>query len=208
MDFLNQLSAAKFVPVIRTNSRADAQTAVTWLSEAGVKTFEVTFSVPEADALIRDLAADPDLFVGAGTVLSKEQAQMAIDAGSKFVVSPGFVDEVVQVCLERNIPVLPGAGTATEVWSAHQRGASVVKLFPASQLGGPGALKAFKAVYPNVAMMPTGGVKLSDIEAYLSAGAIAVGLGSEIAPAGDIANGERAKVVEKAAQLVEMFASS
>lgn len=205
MNFLEQLQEAKFVPVIRTASRKDAETAVAWLSEAGVRTFEITFSVPQADELIRDLAADPALFTGAGTVLSREQARLAIDAGSKFVVSPGFVGEVVELCNEERIPALPGGATATEIFSAFRAGATVVKLFPASNLGGAGFLKSVKAVYPDIPLMPTGGIRLEDIGTYLDAGAIAVGLGSDIAAPRDIAAGEKNKVVEKARELVELL---
>ena len=203
MAIIETLSAAKVVPVIRTSSRALAETACEWLYEAGLRMFEITFTVPDAAGLIKALSTRDDIVVGAGTVLTRDDAAAAIDAGSAFVVSPATIGDVIALCHERGVPALPGAGTATEILTAHTLGAAVVKVFPASSVGGPAFLKSVKAVYPQIALMPTGGIAPAEIETYLEAGAVAVGMGSEMAPASALSAGDRQSVVDRARDLLD-----
>ena len=127
-------------------------------------------AAPLAKALVEGglPCADPDMFVGAGTVLTIEQVDRAVAAGAKFIVSPGFDPEIVDYCLEKNIPVFPGVITPSEVAQAVKRGLKVVKFFPAEQFGGVATIKAMAAPYVGLKFMPTGGVNAKNLESYLS----------------------------------------
>jgi 2-dehydro-3-deoxyphosphogluconate aldolase/(4S)-4-hydroxy-2-oxoglutarate aldolase len=152
-------------------------------------------TTPGAFELVAANAARSDAVIGVGTVLSANDADRAIAAGARFLVTPCWVDGVVERSKEAGIAALIGAGTASEIWRAHQAGAAVVKVFPAASLGGPGFLKSVKAVFPNVLMMPTGGVKPDNFRDYMAAGALCVGMGSELAPEAVIVGGKRSEVV-------------
>lgn len=180
------------VPVIRTDSAAEAEQLIEKLSRNGTKVFEITMSVPDAVGLIEKLTAHygAECLIGAGTVLDAETARQCILAGAKFVVSPVVEKAVITVCQAENIAVMCGALTPTEILAAHRLGADVVKVFPSNSMGGAGYLKSLKAVFPQIEMMPTGGITLETAEDYRRAGAIAVGIGSF---GWDKGNGERLK---------------
>ncbi|MEM7524562.1 MAG: 2-dehydro-3-deoxyphosphogluconate aldolase, partial [Pseudomonadota bacterium] len=129
---------------------------------------------------IRDLAADPALLIGVGTALSAADGEAAIEAGAEFVVSPAFIPGLGVVCAEAGVPLALGAATPSEALRAHEDGAAFVKVFPAKQLGGPGFVKALRSVFPQVSIMPTGGIGPGDIAAYFDAGAVAVGMGGDL----------------------------
>lgn len=192
------------IPVIRFDDAADARTAVDWLREGGLEIFEITATVPGYAALIADLARRPDLRIGAGTILDGEAAKAVIDAGARFLVSPCFVADVIETGLRAGLPVFPGAATPTEVLHAHRAGAAAVKIFPAKQLGGTGYIAALRSVFPEIALMPTGGIGLDDAPDYFRAGAIAVGMGGQLVTAADIRAGRRAEVVARAARLAAL----
>jgi len=177
-DAAARLAEAKVVPVIRTATEAGARTVVTVLRDAGFTLFEIALTTPNAMALIADLAANPRLTVGAGTILDAEQGRTAVAAGASFAVSPAIVPDLVEACA--GAPVALGAATPTEALRAHEAGAAFVKLFPAAQLGGPGFVKALKSVYPHMAFMPTGGIGPGDVRAYLDAGAACLGMGGNL----------------------------
>ena len=193
----------KAVPVIRTGNDETARRVVEWLREGGMSIFEITATVPGYAQLIKELANESSLLVGAGTILDDAAAKAAVDAGAQFIVSPCTVPDVIEAGRKAAVPVVAGAATPSEALEAHRHGAAAVKLFPARQLGGPGFVKALRSVFPNIAFIPTGGIEIDEISSYLAAGAHAVGLGSQIASETEIAAGERDKIVMRAAGLAQ-----
>jgi 2-dehydro-3-deoxyphosphogluconate aldolase/(4S)-4-hydroxy-2-oxoglutarate aldolase len=189
-----RLRTARVVPVVRTRSAAHAAIAVGWLREAGMRIFEITMTIPDAPALIRDLASDPDLLVGAGTVPDTATARRCLEAGARFVVAP-WVDATLSApCRAAGAALMLGALTPTEVRAALAGGADVVKIFPASSVGGPAHVKALASVFPGVAFCPTGGVEPGNVAAFLAAGAAFVGMGGALVDEKSIAAGDRAAI--------------
>lgn len=184
MNCIEILRDAQIVPVIRHHDPEIALQACDLLALAGIRALEITTTVPGAADLIRDLRSNhPKITIGAGTVLDADQASAVLDAGAQFVVSPCWSDSAARVVLDANAAYLPGAMTPGEVLHHAQNGAAVVKVFPADAAGGPGFLKALKSVFPNVALMPTGGVTPQTAQSYLDAGALCVGMGGNLLPA-------------------------
>ncbi|MEU1513231.1 bifunctional 4-hydroxy-2-oxoglutarate aldolase/2-dehydro-3-deoxy-phosphogluconate aldolase [Streptomyces sp. NPDC005811] len=169
------------VAVLRADSPRHVGSVARTLAEAGVVCLELTLTTPGAldalESLRKDLGDAVD--VGMGSVRSAEEARRSLDAGAGFLVSPGFQADVVALALAAGVPVCPGGLTPTELASAWDAGASAVKLFPASTVG-PAHLAAFRGPYPEVAVMPTGGIAIDDIPAWIRAGAQAVGLGGPL----------------------------
>lgn len=194
-----RLREARIIPVVRTATAARAATAVAWLQEAGLRVFEITMTVPEAPALIRALAADPDLLVGAGTVADARMAEACLDAGAKFIVAPWVDPALAGPVQEAGACLMLGALTPTEVRAALAAGADVVKVFPASSAGGPAHVKALRSVFPDVVFCPTGGVDARNVPDYIAAGAAFVGMGGRLVDDALIAAGDRA-AVQKAAE--------
>jgi 2-dehydro-3-deoxyphosphogluconate aldolase/(4S)-4-hydroxy-2-oxoglutarate aldolase len=195
---LPRLAAARVVPVIRTSSTAHAATAVAWLREVGIDVFEITLSVPDAPALIRELAADPGLLVGAGTVATRDQAEAVLAAGARFVVSPFVARTIAPAVHAAGALLMLGAATPTEVDAALELRADVVKIFPAASAGGPGHIRALRSVFPHVTFCPTGGVDPANLRAYLDAGAAFVGIGGKLVDEKLIAAGEKQAVQDAA----------
>lgn len=157
------------VPVVVLNDAKDAAPLAKALVEGGLPCAEVTFRTEAAEESIRIMASEfPEMFVGAGTVLTIDQVDRAVAAGAKFIVSPGFDPEIVDYCLEKDIPVFPGCITPSEVAQAVKRGLKIVKFFPAEQFGGVATIKAMAAPYVGLKFMPTGGVNAKNLESYLS----------------------------------------
>ena len=157
------------VPVVVLEDVKDAAPLAKALVEGGLPCADVTFRTAAAEESIRVMTTEyPDMFVGAGTVLTIEQVDRAVAAGAKFIVSPGFDPEIVDYCLEKEIPVFPGCITPSEVAQAVKRGLKVVKFFPAEQFGGVATIKAMAAPYVGLKFMPTGGVSAKNLESYLS----------------------------------------
>lgn len=169
MSILNEISKIGIIPVIKINDAAKAVPLAKALIEGGLPAAEVTFRTEAAEDAIRAIAqAYPDMLVGAGTVLTTEQAERALNAGAKFIVSPGFNPKVVKWCLDRGITPLPGCTTPSEIEQALELGLKVVKFFPAEQSGGLAKIKAMSAPYGDVKFMPTGGVSLDNVNEYLA----------------------------------------
>jgi len=165
---LERIAASGVLPVVRIERAQDAPALARTLVEAGLACIEITFRSDAAVDAIRAISADvPDALVGAGTVVSVEQLERALAAGATFVVSPGLQPEVVRACLDRNVPILPGVYTPTEVIQAMDLGLSAVKLFPASAAGGPAYLRALAGPFPGMRFVPTGGIDLADLADYL-----------------------------------------
>lgn len=157
------------VPVVVLDKAEDAAPLAKALCEGGLPCAEVTFRTSAAKEAIRRMSeAYPDMLVGAGTVLSVEQVDEAMEAGAKFIVSPGLNPKVVAYCIEKQIPVVPGCMTPGEMEQAMDMGLTFVKFFPAQQAGGLSFLKAVAAPYTNLSFMPTGGISASNVREYLS----------------------------------------
>jgi 2-dehydro-3-deoxyphosphogluconate aldolase/(4S)-4-hydroxy-2-oxoglutarate aldolase len=169
---IEQIAADRVLPVVVLHDAGRAEPLGAALLAGGLRCVEVTFRTDAAEAAIRSLSANPDLFIGAGTVVSPEQVDRALDAGARFVVSPGFSAPVVRRCQEQSVPVFPGVATATEVMMALDAGVRTVKFFPAEQLGGVGMVKALAAPFPSVRFIPTGGVTAANLRAYLTLPAV------------------------------------
>jgi 2-dehydro-3-deoxyphosphogluconate aldolase/(4S)-4-hydroxy-2-oxoglutarate aldolase len=182
------------VPVLRLESAELTLRAVDCLAEAGFTTLEITMTTPRAVDLIRKVN---NLFVGAGTVLDLDIAQRCLDAGAHFLVSPCLVHGMASIAHAAGRPALIGGFTPGEILAAHREGADIVKVFPASS-GGPEHLRALHAVFPGIALCPTGGVSLHNLHAYFAAGATLVGVGNHIVDQAALAAGRRAKVIQHA----------
>jgi 2-dehydro-3-deoxyphosphogluconate aldolase/(4S)-4-hydroxy-2-oxoglutarate aldolase len=192
------LRRARVVPVVRTSTAALAATACAWLREAGMEVLEITLTTPDAVALIRELANEPGLLVGAGTVPDERAAEACLAVGAKFLVTPWLDPAVVSAARAAGACAMPGALTPTEIRAAIAAGADVVKIFPAGSVGGPGHVKALRAVFPNVAFCPTGGVDAGNAPAYLAAGAAFVGIGGKLVDEARIAAGDKAAIIRAA----------
>lgn len=168
-DILNQLEKCMIVPVVVLENAKDAKPLGEALCNGGLPCAEVTFRTEAAEESIRIMSESfPEMLVGAGTVLTTEQVDRAVNAGAKFIVSPGFDEEIVDYCLEKGITVLPGCATPSEVTKAVKRGLEVVKFFPAEQAGGLPMIKAMAAPYTMVKFMPTGGINPENVKDYLA----------------------------------------
>lgn len=193
------------VPVVVLNHAKDALPLAKALVEGGLPCAEVTFRTDAAEESIRIMTeAYPDMLVGAGTVLTVQQVERAVQAGASFIVSPGFDPEIVDYCLQKKIPVFPGCITPSEVAQAVKRGLKTVKFFPAEQFGGIQTIKALSAPYVGLNFMPTGGVSARNLESYLSVPAILACGGSWMVKADLVENGEFDKIRELTAQAVEL----
>jgi 2-dehydro-3-deoxyphosphogluconate aldolase/(4S)-4-hydroxy-2-oxoglutarate aldolase len=195
---LPRLIEARVVPVVRTRSHEAARTAVAWLREAGFTTFEITLTVPNATALIAELARDPALLVGAGTVRTAAEAYACGEAGARFIVCPWNEPEIVPAGRRFGALVMLGALTPDEVVEALEGFADVVKIFPAASMGGPAHVRALRSVFPEVPFCPTGGVDPSNLRAYLDAGASFVGIGGKLVDETLFAAGDKVAVQEAA----------
>ena len=165
---IEELSKIGIVPVIALEDAADAEPLAKALISGGLPCAEVTFRTEAAEDAIRIITEKfPEMHVGAGTVLDAIQAKRAVDAGAKFIVSPGLNPKVVSWCAERNIPVLPGCATPSDIESAIRLGLSAVKFFPAEASGGLLAIQAMAAPYPKLRFMPTGGITAKNLKSYL-----------------------------------------
>jgi len=168
-DGLARLRAARLVPVLTIEDPSDAVPLARALASGGLPCAEITFRTPRAlEALQRIAAEAPEMFVGAGTVLTTTQAEAAADAGAQFIVAPGFNPRVVDFCLDRGMHVYPGVATPTEIEAALEKGLTTVKFFPAEPMGGLAFLKAVAAPYVDVNFMPTGGINASNLASYLA----------------------------------------
>lgn len=198
-EVLKSLRETGLVPVLRAESVDIALGLGEALAAGGVTVLEITMTVPGAIEVMRRLAKErPDILVGAGTVLDPETARICILEGAKFVVSPALNLHTIEMCHRYSIAVLPGALTPTEVVTAWQSGADVIKVFPASALGGAKYLKSLKAPLPQVELIPTGGVSLATAKEFLEAGAFALGVGADLVNAKAIAESRPDLVTEMA----------
>ncbi len=193
------------VPVLRAESEEQALGIASAIADGGVTVLEITMTVPGAIRVMSRLTKErPDILIGAGTVLDAETARMCMLEGAQFVVSPALNLKTIEMCHRYSIPVLPGALTPTEVVTAWQAGADVIKVFPASALGGAKYLKSLKAPLPQVEMIPTGGVSLATAKEFLEAGSFALGVGADLVDTKAMAEGKPEKITESAKKYLEI----
>ncbi|MDR5729392.1 MAG: bifunctional 4-hydroxy-2-oxoglutarate aldolase/2-dehydro-3-deoxy-phosphogluconate aldolase, partial [Terriglobia bacterium] len=173
------------IPVLRATSAEEAMTLADAILAGGIDILEVTMTVPGAIRVIEQLADHhgDKLLLGAGTVLDAETARNCLLAGAQFIVSPALDLRTIELCRRYSVPIMPGALTPTEILTAWQAGADVVKVFPCSALGGAKYLKALQGPLPQIQLIPTGGVSLSTAEEFLAAGAFALGVGGDLVDA-------------------------
>jgi 2-dehydro-3-deoxyphosphogluconate aldolase / (4S)-4-hydroxy-2-oxoglutarate aldolase len=204
-DVLRRCREVGLVPVLRAESEDQAVALAAAVAAGGVTVMEVTMTVPGAIRVMRKLAEQrPDILIGAGTVLDPETARICILEGAQFVVSPALNLRTIEMCHRYGIAVLPGALTPTEIATAWEAGADVVKVFPASALGGAKYLKSIKAPLPQVEMIPTGGVSQATAQEFLEAGAFALGVGADLVDPKAIAQGTPETITENAKKYVEI----
>jgi 2-dehydro-3-deoxyphosphogluconate aldolase/(4S)-4-hydroxy-2-oxoglutarate aldolase len=197
------IEALGVVAVIRLKDPTRLRACVEAIAEGGVRVLEVTMTVPGAVDLIRALVPTlpPGFLLGAGTVTDAATARAVIDAGASFVVGPVFRPDVIDACHAHDVPAMPGCFSPTEILAAHDAGADIVKLFPATALG-PQFIRDVRAPLPQVKLMPTGGVTLDNAGEWIRAGAVAVGVGSALLDATAIEAGDWKAITANARRVV------
>ncbi len=202
IEVLGKITAAGLVAVIRAESPDQASRIAEACANGGVAALEITFTVPGASGVIEHLAKNftGQILLGAGTVLDPETARIAILAGAHFVVSPALNPETARLCNRYQVPYMPGAGTVGEIIEAMESGADIVKVFPGEILG-PAFVKAVKGPLPQANLMPTGGVSLENVDEWINAGAVALGVGGKLTAGAK--NGDFASITRIARQFVD-----
>ena len=197
------------IPAVRVSSADDAFFAAEEVAKAGIPIVEITMTVPEALEVVSELARTmPNLVVGAGTVLTGETARHCLNAGARFITSTGFDRDVMELAAKENVLTIPGALTPTEVISAWKAGADFVKVFPCAQLGGPQYIRALKAPLPHVPLIASGGVNQRNATDFIRAGAVALGIGSELIPHQAVEDRDSAWITELARRFMRMVAEA
>ena len=204
-EVVQKISEIGVIPVVRAANAEEAGGAVDAILAGGIPIVEITMTVPNAAAVIRDVSRryGNKVLTGAGTVLTAEQAKLCLDAGAEFLVSPGLAPPVLEVAHSRGVLAIPGALTPTELASATALGATLVKIFPCGNVGGPKYLKALRGPFPKANLIPTGGVNVSNAADYIAAGAFALGVGGDLVDQAAIRAGNSQKVVDTAMALVQ-----
>ncbi len=208
-DRLSRARATGVLAVLRAPSPELALEASEAIIRGGVTGIEVTFSTPDAPAVIRELIArhGESAYIGAGTVTTAEQAELAADAGAEFLVSPGTLPALTRAMLDTGRVVMTGAMTPTEVMGALELGVDVVKIFPAS-LGGPSYLGALRGPFPDAPLMPTGGVSPDNLADWFRAGAVAVGAGGDLANGASLAASDWADIEQRSTRFAAALAAA
>lgn len=203
-DVLKKLIDCGTVAVVRMNDQQRVKDVIEAISLGGVKCIEITMSVPNAVEIIEKLSRtiSSDIVLGAGTVTDQATAQAVIEAGARFVVSPILNLQIISICKEQNIVCIPGCFTPTEIFNGWSSGADIIKIFPARNLG-PKYFKDIAGPFPQIKMMPTGGVTIENAGEWIAAGAVAVGIGSELLDTTAIKEGRFEVLTERAKTLVK-----
>ena len=197
MKVLDRLHGCGVVPVVVLDDVKDAVATAKALLAGGVDVMEITFRTAAAADSIKAVAEScPDMLVGAGTVITLDQCKKAVECGAKFIVSPGFDEEVVRWCVERSVPITPGCVTPSEIMAAMKLGLTVVKFFPAGVYGGLSAMKALSGPFGGIKFIPTGGVNSHNIGEFIAAPFIHAVGGSWVCPKADIAAGNFERITE------------
>ena len=205
---LQRMGEVGLLPVVRAESVGQALLFAEALAEGGATVLEITMTVPGAIDVIERLVRErPELLIGAGTVLDVESARACLDAGAQFVVSPALDVATVELCNREGVAVLPGALTPTEILTAWRAGADTIKVFPAGAMGGASYLRSLKGPLPQIPLLPTGGVSLETAADFLRAGAVAVGVGTDLVNPGALREGGKPRIVEMTRRYVEIVAA-
>ncbi|MER5716212.1 bifunctional 4-hydroxy-2-oxoglutarate aldolase/2-dehydro-3-deoxy-phosphogluconate aldolase [Streptomyces sp. NPDC002132] len=200
------LAGSRLLPVLTVASAASAGPLADALAAGGARCAEVTLRTPDAEQVLKAMAAHGALTVGAGTVLTPDQAERAVAAGARFLVSPGFDAELIDRAKELGVPIVPGVATATELMCALKAGLDTVKLFPAEPLGGTRMIRALAAPFPQARFVPTGGIGPDRLASYLAHPAVLAVGGSWMAADGHLERGEYAEIRRLTAEAVERSA--
>ena len=205
-DVRQWLASAGIVPVIRASSVEKALLAADALSKGGISVLEVTLTVPGAEKAMESLRKtfSDDVLVGAGTVLDVDDAKRCLDAGAQFIVSPGLDTGTIGFANSKDILVMAGALTPTEVITAWKNGADLVKVFPCSAVGGASYIKSLKGPFPQIPLVPTGGVNLKTAADFIRAGAFALGIGGELVLASALDDGTPQVITALAKEFLEI----
>ena len=203
-EVIARIKAERAVAVIRTDSLDRALGAADAVIAGGFRIVEITFSFTEATDAVKKLAkaSDRDLLIGAGTILTRQQAHEAVESGAQFLVSPCVLPEVIGAAHDLGVAVIPGAFTPTEIFTAYSLGADIVKIFPAIKFG-PEYLKAIRGPLPNIPIMPTSGVDASNVADWFRAGAVAVGAVSSVFDPELVRNGDWDGLTKRAREFME-----
>ena len=201
MDILKRLADSIVVPVVVLDKVEDAIPTAKAMAAGGIDTMEITFRTACAPECIKAVADNcPEVLVGAGTIVNLEQAKLAVEMGAKFIVSPGFIEEVVGWCVENGIAVAPGCVTPSEIMAAKKFGLKMVKFFPANVYGGLTALKNLAAPFGDMKFLPTGGINADNVGEFIAAPFIHAVGGSWVCPKADIAAGNWEKITQLSAE--------
>jgi len=205
-DTIKRIREIGIIPVVRAANIEEARRAVDAIRAGGIPVIEITMTVPNAPAMIRELVEQygDKVLAGAGTVTTARQAEVCLESGARFLVSPGLSVPVLQTAATQGALAIPGALTPTEVMAALEAGAAVIKIFPCGSVGGPKHIKALRAPFPDTPFIPTGGVNLSNAAEYLAAGSFALGVGADLVDLAALRRNDSGKVVEMAKSLVEI----
>ena len=209
-DVIRRIGEIGIIPVVRAASVDEAARAVDVICSGGIPVVEITMTVPGAVSVIREVSEQyrGKVLVGAGTVITSQQAEACIEAGAEFLVSPGLSSAVLSLAQQKSVLAIPGGLSPTELMSAHQHGAKLVKIFPCGSVGGPKYLKSLLAPFPQAMLIPTGGVNAGNAAEYLAAGAFALGIGADLVDVKALREGNTAKITAAAQQLVGAVASA
>src|SRR5258708_327830 len=204
MSVVDRIRGVGIIPVVRAQSGDEALAAVDAICAGGIPILEITMTVPGAVKIIKELTKrlGDEALIGAGTVLDSETARQCIDAGARFVVSPSLDVPTIDACRSLRVPVFPGAMTPTEVVTAWKAGADAVKVFPANAVGGATYVKSLRAPLPQIELIPTGGVSLTNVAEFMAAGALAVGVGADLVDLAAVRDGDAASITAKAREYV------
>ncbi|MDH3251772.1 MAG: bifunctional 4-hydroxy-2-oxoglutarate aldolase/2-dehydro-3-deoxy-phosphogluconate aldolase [Ignavibacteria bacterium] len=206
---LQQITSTGVVAVIRMKDTERLKKVIEAIHAGGVTSIEITMTVPGAIEVIRRLAntSPKDVLIGAGTVTDVATAGAAIDAGARFIVGPIFNPDVVELCRKRDTVVMPGCFSPTEIYTAWKGGADIVKVFPATSLG-PKYFRDLHGPFPDIRLMPTGGVTIDNVGEWIQAGAVAVGIGSDLLDKKAIEEDRFEVLTERARRMVTNFRSA
>jgi 2-dehydro-3-deoxyphosphogluconate aldolase / (4S)-4-hydroxy-2-oxoglutarate aldolase len=209
-DVIQRIGEVGIVPVVRAASVSEATRAVEAICAGGIPVVEITMTVPNAVSVIREVAQQhgSKVLIGAGTVTSAKQAEQCLQAGAEFLVSPGLAVSVMSAAQSCAKLAIPGALTPTELMSAQDHGARVVKIFPCGNVGGPKYLRSLKAPFPDACLIPTGGVNAGNAADFIAAGAFALGVGADLVDTAALRNGNLAKIIAGAQELVHAVVSA
>jgi 2-dehydro-3-deoxyphosphogluconate aldolase/(4S)-4-hydroxy-2-oxoglutarate aldolase len=205
---ISRIQDIGIVPVVRAANLDEARRAIDAICTGGISIIEVTMTVPNAPAMIQELVRQygTSVLTGAGTVTTAKQAEICLDAGAQFLVSPGLSVPVLQTAARCGILAIPGALTPTEVMSALEAGSKLIKIFPCGSAGGPKHIKALKAPFPETRLIPTGGVNLGNAADYFAAGSFALGVGADLVDLAALRRNEPNKIIDMAKALIDAVA--